>query len=130
MAIIARALESRGHTVVKLGGGVSLLDSLRREKPDFVFNIAEGRGNYRSREAQVPCLLEMLDIPYTGSDPATLAVCLDKPLTKKLVAAEGIRTPAGAYSPAKMGAEPASWRGFPFPAIVKPACEGSSKASA
>src|SRR4030042_4659998 len=75
--IIARALASRGHEVVRLGGGVSLLDSLRREKPNFVFTIAEGRGNYRSREAQVPGLLEMLDIPYTGSDPATLAVCLE-----------------------------------------------------
>jgi len=125
--IIARALESRGHTVIRLGGGVPLLDSLRRERPDIVFNIAEGQGNYRSREAQVPCLLEMLDIPYTGSDPATLAVCLDKPLTKKLVAAEGIRTPRWRViaDEAELGQGP--WDGLPFPAIVKPACEGSSK---
>jgi D-alanine-D-alanine ligase len=125
--IIARALASRGHTVIKLGGGVSLLDSLRRERPDLVFNIAEGRGNYRSREAQVPCLLEMLDIPYTGSDPATLAVCLDKPLTKKLVAAEGIMTPRWRVFAGEDGLGPKTWRGFTFPAIVKPACEGSSK---
>ena len=57
---------------------------------DFVFNIAEGRGNYRSREAQVPSILEMLNIPYSGSDPLTLSVCLDKPLTKKLVMLEGV----------------------------------------
>jgi len=125
--IIGRALESRGHTVIRLGGGVALLDSLRREKPDIVFNIAEGRGNYRSREAQVPSLLEMLDIPYTGSDPATLAVCLDKPLTKKLVAAEGICTPRWRViaDEDELGRGP--WDGLPFPAIVKPACEGSSK---
>ena len=125
--IIGRALESRGHTVIRLGGGVALLDSLRREKPDFVFNIAEGRGNYRSREAQVPSLLEMLDIPYTGSDPATLAVCLDKPLTKKLVGAEGICTPRWRViaDEDELGRGP--WDGLPFPAIVKPACEGSSK---
>jgi D-alanine-D-alanine ligase len=125
--IIARALESRGHIALKLGGGLSLLDSLRRERPDIVFNIAEGRGNYRGREAQVPCLLEMLDIPYTGSDPLTLAMCLDKPLTKKLVAAEGIRTPRWHVFADGGELAGASWHGFPFPAIVKPACEGSSK---
>jgi D-alanine-D-alanine ligase len=125
--IIARALECRGHEVIRLGGGVTLLDSLRGERPDIVFNIAEGRGSYRSREAQVPCLLEMLDIPYTGSDPTTLAVCLDKPLTKKLATAEGIPTPRWRVFADEAGLERTSWEGFPFPAIVKPACEGSSK---
>ena len=91
--IIAAALESKGHSVVRLGGGSEFLDNIRREKVDIVFNIAEGRGNYRSREAQVPAILEMLDIPYTGSDPQCLAICLDKPVTKKLVAAAGIITP-------------------------------------
>lgn len=54
---------------------------------------AEGRGNYHSREAQVPSVLEMLGIPYSGLDPQCLAICLDKPLTKKLVAVEGLCTP-------------------------------------
>ena len=76
-----------------MGGGAQFLDNIRREKVDIVFNISEGRGNYRSREAQVPAVLEMLDIPYTGSDPLCLAVCLDKPITKKLVAMAGIPTP-------------------------------------
>jgi len=39
------------------------------KKVDIVFNIAEGRGTYRSREAQVPSILEMLDIPYVGFGP-------------------------------------------------------------
>ena len=125
--IIAGALESRGHTAVRLGGGVPLLDKLRREKLDMVFNIAEGRGNYRSREAQVPSLLEMLEIPYTGSDPECLAVCLDKPLAKKLAAAEGIRTPKWLVVDDEGEMDRAAWQGFPFPAIVKPAFEGSSK---
>ena len=91
--IIAAALAAAGHSVVMLGGGGEFLENILREKVDFVFNIAEGRGNSRSRESQVPAVLEMLGIPYTGSDPHCLTVCLDKPLAKKLVAAEGVATP-------------------------------------
>jgi len=83
VAKIASSLESAGHDIVRLGGGGRFLDNIRSEKVDIVFNIAEGRGTYRSREAQVPSVLEMLDIPYIGSDPLTLSVCLDKPVTKK-----------------------------------------------
>src|SRR5512137_1704361 len=62
------AIEAKGHTVVKLGGGREFLNHILREKVDFVFNISEGLGSYRSREAQVPSVLEMLDIPYSGAD--------------------------------------------------------------
>lgn len=127
VAFISAALESKGHSVVMLGGGSQFLDNIRREEVDIVFNIAEGRGNYRSREAQVPSILEMLDIPYTGSDPQCLAVCLDKPVTKKLVMAEGINTPKSLAIANKAELVPISWDGFPFPAIIKPSCEGSSK---
>jgi D-alanine-D-alanine ligase len=125
--IITAALESKGHHVVRLGGGAQFLENIRREKVDIVFNIAEGRGNYRSREAQVPSILEMLDIPYTGSDPQCLAICLDKPVTKKLVAAEGIDTPKWRLVTDEEELGQISWEGFPFPAIIKPAYEGSSK---
>jgi D-alanine-D-alanine ligase len=125
--IISAALESRGHHIVRLGGGVQFLDNIRREKVDIVFNIAEGRGNYRSREAQVPSILEMLDIPYTGSDPQCLAVCLDKPITKRLAAAEGINTPQWLLVADEEELSRIDWDGFPFPAIIKPAYEGSSK---
>ena len=125
--IISAALESRGHHIVRLGGGAQFLDNIRREKVDIVFNIAEGRGNYRSREAQVPSVLEMLDIPYTGSDPQCLAVCLDKPVTKRLVAAEGITTPKWRLVADEEELGRIDWEGFPFPAIIKPAYEGSSK---
>jgi D-alanine-D-alanine ligase len=125
--IIAGAIEKKGHRTVRLGGGVQFLDNIRREKVDLVFNIAEGRGTYRSREAQVPSVLEMLGVPYTGSDPLTLAVCLDKPVTKKLVTIEGVPTPKWLFvnDEAELGG--LDWTGFPFPAIIKPACEGSSK---
>ena len=103
------------------------MDNIQREKVDIVFNIAEGRGNYRSREAQVPSVLEMLDIPYTGSDPYCLTVCLDKSLAKKLVAAEGISTPKWLTIADGEDISRKSLECFPYPAIVKPAYEGSSK---
>lgn len=127
VGIISDAIEARGHQVVWLGGGEQFLDSIRREEVDFVFNIAEGRGNYRSREAQVPSVLEMLDILYSGSDPQTLAVCLDKPLTKKLLTAEGIKTPRWLIVDDKQSQGILSLEGFNFPVIIKPASEGSSK---
>jgi D-alanine-D-alanine ligase len=125
--IIAGTFEKRGHRIVKLGGGVQFLDNIRREKVDIVFNISEGRGTYRSREAQVPSVLEMLDIPYTGSDPQCLAICLDKPVTKKLVAAAGVPTPRWLLVADAAELSRLDWQGFPFPVIIKPAYEGSSK---
>jgi D-alanine-D-alanine ligase len=124
---IGRALEGIGHSVVKLGGGTEFIRNILREKVDIVFNISEGRGNYRSRGAQVPSILEMLDIPYIGSDPGCLAVCLDKPLTKKLVTQAGIPTPGWRVITSLQEPRTISWHNFPFPAIAKPAYEGSSK---
>ena len=125
--IITSAIEARGHRVVWLGGGEQFLDSIRREEVDFVFNIAEGRGTYRSREAQIPAILEMLNIPYSGSDPQCLAVCLDKPLTKKIIALEGINTPRWLVVDDKESQSLLSLERFNFPVIIKPAYEGSSK---
>jgi len=125
--LIVAALEAEGHTVTMLGGGKEFLGKILHEKVDFVFNIAEGRGAYRSREAQVPSILEMLDIPYSGSDPQCLAICLDKPLTKKLVASEGVSTPSWRVINDRQELRQIGSCDFPFPAIVKPAYEGSSK---
>lgn len=127
LEVITRALEQKGHTAVPLGGGAQFLDNVRREKIDFVFNVSEGRGTYRSREAQVPAVLEMLGVPYTGSDPLTLAVCLDKILTKKLVSMDGVPTPRWLVIDNEKELADAGLDDFPYPAIVKPAAEGSSK---
>jgi D-alanine-D-alanine ligase len=123
--IISAALAAAGHTVVMLGGGEEFLDNIRCEPGDIVFNIAEGRGNSRSRESQVPAVLEMLGIPYTGSDSHCLTVCLDKPLAKKLVVNEGVATPHWRLVNGEEELGKVSWE--QFPAIVKPAYEGSSK---
>ena len=68
---IANVLRGRGHEVVLLGDGCEFVEKVLALRPDFVFNFAEGHGISRSREARVPAVLELLGIPYTGSDPFT-----------------------------------------------------------
>jgi D-alanine-D-alanine ligase len=124
---IAAVIESLGHSAIKLGGGKEFIVNILQNDPDFVFNICEGLGNYKSREAQVPSILEMLAIPYSGSDPQCLAICLDKPLTKTLVAAAGVRTPRWRLITDHIQLCDITADDFPLPAFIKPACEGSSK---
>ncbi len=89
---IRKVLEGEGHDVIKLGGDTGLIDRVRESPVDIVFNIAEGlRG--RNREAHIPALLEFLNIPYTGSDPLTLSLTLDKAMAKRVVMSQHIPTP-------------------------------------
>jgi D-alanine-D-alanine ligase len=123
---IAAALRGLGHDVRLLGDGRALLETLLADPPDFVFNFAEGEGIGRSREARVPAVLEMLGIPYSGSDPLTLAVTLDKDCAKRLAASAGVAVPAAIL--VHPDDDPRSVLDqAPLPAIVKPAWEGSSK---
>ena len=145
---IASVLRELGHEVEKLGDGRELIERLLAQPPDLVFNIAEGQGIGRSREARVPALLEMLGIPYTGSDPLTLAVTLDKACAKRLVQSVGVATPRAAIiedskqrpgplqinsttvtacNGKSLTAADLESLNIPFPVIVKPAWEGSSK---
>ncbi|MCB9732775.1 MAG: D-alanine--D-alanine ligase [Deltaproteobacteria bacterium] len=120
---IAGAIEGLGHTVVRLEADRTLLNRIGHAGVDVVFNIAEGvRG--RGREALVPAILELLDIPYTGSDPATLALTLDKALAKRLVREAGVRTPDFVVMTAVKQKLPPN---MTFPLVVKPVAEGSSK---
>jgi len=124
---IENVLKQEGHTPIRLGGGREFLANITSQKVDFVFNVSEGLGNYRSREAQVPSVLEMLNVPYTGADPQCLAVCLDKPLTKKLVVMEGIPTAKWRVIESADDLKSANWGDLRFPAFVKPSNDGSSK---
>lgn len=124
---IAVALESLGYETIKLGGGKEFLVRILAADVDFVFNIAEGRGIFRSREAQLPSVLEMLGIPYSGADPECLCLCHDKPLAKRLIFAAGITTPRWELVNSKKQLDEIDWSHFPFPAFLKPAYEGSSK---
>lgn len=89
---ITKALQANGHRVTFLEGDLTLYDHLRQLKPEICFNIAEGHFG-DSREAHVPAILEMLQIPYTGSRVLTLALTLDKPMTKRVLAYHGLPTP-------------------------------------
>jgi len=124
---IAKAIEAQHHSVVKLGGGREFLNNVLGQRVDLVFNIAEGLGNYRGREAQVPSVLEMLGVPYSGSDPLCLAVSLEKPLAKRLVSFSGVATPRWQVVSDTRQLKEVEWGQFPLPAFAKPAHEGSSK---
>ncbi|MBS7606369.1 MAG: ATP-grasp domain-containing protein [Candidatus Bathyarchaeia archaeon] len=120
---IASALRRGGCRVTKIEADERAYYRLRRLKPDIVFNIAEGlRGE--SRESHVPVILEMLGIPYTGSGPATLAICLDKALTHVVLSAHGIPSPK--FQVFRRADEELNGN-LDFPLIVKPLAEGSSK---
>jgi len=120
---VADALTGAGYAVTRLEADEELYPRLRRLRPDLVFNLAEGlRGE--SRESHVPAILEMLGIPYTGSGPLTLALALDKPMAKRVWAAEGVPVPRGqTFYP---GDPIVLRRSLRFPLFVKPAREGSS----
>lgn len=121
---IREAIASHGHEVIDLEATPDLPMLLSTSPVDVVFNIAEGfRG--RNRESQVPAMLELLDIPYTGSDPATLSLALDKGLAKRVVRAAGIDTPN--FQLMTTGRERLDKQFTRWPLMVKPVAEGSSK---
>lgn len=125
---LAAVLRGLGHHVVLLGDGREFLEKVLAEKPDFVFNFAEGTGVSRSREARVPAVLEMLGIPFTGSDPLTMAVTLDKDCAKTIVAAAGVAVPDSILlRPEDPITRVGQGKRPRFPVVIKPAWEGSSK---
>lgn len=122
VAAIERALATRGHDVVRLGGRRNFITAVLETPPDLVFNISEGRGS-RSREAHVPAVCEMLGIAYTHSDPLTMALSLDKGLAKRVVQSFGVPTPRFAVVETARDLERVA---LAYPLFAKPLFEGSS----
>lgn len=95
-ALVA-ALERGGHEAAFFEASIlppfSLIERLLAYRPDLCFNIAEGHFG-DGREAQIPAVLEMLGLPYTGSRLTALALALDKPMTKRILCYHGLPTPA------------------------------------
>ena len=126
MLALAEALEKGGHKAYFVEGDMSLPAKLARLRPDICFNVSEGLYG-DSREAHIPAVLEMMGIPYSGSDPQTLAITLDKPLTKQLAKDAGIPTPPWLLIRSQDVLRVLPDAAFPLPAFIKPAYEGSSK---
>ena len=117
------ALENQGHQVTGIEADQLLNGRLIDYRPDLVFNIAEGLfGDFR--ESFVPMICEKYNIPYTGSDPLTLSLCLNKARTKEFLSYYRIpNAPFRIFTPYSE----IVLDDFEFPAIVKPVSEGSSK---
>ena len=123
IAAVESALSHLGK-VVRLEANDDFPERLRQTRPDIVFNIAEGF-NGVNREAHVPAICEFFGIPYSGSDPFTLSLCLDKARTKETLSFHGIPTPGFAVVEKLEDFERV--KDFPLPLFVKPLHEGSSK---
>jgi D-alanine-D-alanine ligase len=128
---VASALSEYGD-VIRLEATEEFPERLRAERPDIVFNIAEGLHG-TNREAHVPAICEFFGVPYSGSDPFTLSLCLHKAKTKDFLTAHGI--PNAPYALVESEADLISVLDSPrfpfpvsrFPLFIKPVQEGSSK---
>lgn len=124
IAAVESALSHLGK-VVRLEAKEDFPERLRQSRPDIVFNIAEGFYGV-NREAHVPAICEFFGIPYTGSDPFTLSLCLDKARTKETLTFRGVPTPKFAVVEALSEIESRT-ADLRLPLFVKPVHEGSSK---
>ncbi len=101
-----------------------LIDFLRSEKPDLIFNLVECVENESLQEMNVAGLYELLKIPYTGAGPLALGTALHKPRVKEILRARGIRTPE--YQVFRFADKISLKEGMTFPLIAKPAHEDGS----
>lgn len=120
---LKETIESFGHKALLLESGKNFIEKVLKDKVDFVFNIAEGFGT-RSREGHVPSVCEMLNIPYSGSDPLALSITLDKEMCKRFAKSIGIRTPP--FKVIKSKKEIKNFKFKHFPCVLKLKNEGSS----
>lgn len=121
---IDSALQQLGYETDRIGHARQLMQRLSGgERWDIVFNIAEGLHG-AAREAQVPAILDVFDIPYTFSDTLRMAVCLHKGMTKSLVRDAGVSTPRFALIERIDDLASVELR---FPVFAKPVAEGTGK---
>ncbi|HVF38508.1 MAG TPA: hypothetical protein VM939_01325 [Gemmatimonadaceae bacterium] len=121
---VADALSQLGE-VIRLEATQDFPQALRDARPDIVFNIAEGQHGV-NRESHVPAICEFYRIPYSGSDPLTLSLCLDKARTKQMLAWH--RVPTARFGVVHDLSEITSaTESLSFPLFAKPIHEGSSK---
>ncbi|MCX5865933.1 MAG: D-alanine--D-alanine ligase [Proteobacteria bacterium] len=121
---IESALRRLGYRTRRIGNARSLIKRLSAgESWDLVFNVAEGMYGL-AREAQVPAILDVYNIPYTFSDPVVLGLTLHKAFTKHVLRDAGLLTPDFFLVESEMEIREV-W--LPFPLFAKPVAEGTSK---
>jgi len=124
VAHLEHALQRLGHATDRIGHARQLINRLAKgDEWDLVFNIAEGLSGI-AREAQVPAILDVYGIACTFSDPLVMALTLHKGLTKTVVAASGVPTPAFAVIKSSTDVKQVN---LPFPLFAKPVAEGTGK---
>jgi len=126
MQLIKRSLEAAGHEVVLVNIRDSfdtMLEALRREKPDVVMNLVEFFLDDAELEHDVPALFELLGFEYTGNRPLALSLCQKKPQAKALLVANGLPTPRGVVVDTLEAAKQVTLR---YPLMVKPAFDDAS----
>jgi D-alanine-D-alanine ligase len=124
IAGIEGALKANGYETERIGNVRSLLSQLHNDKRwDIVFNICEGMYGI-GREAQVPAVLDIYNIPYTFSDVLVNSLTLHKGLTKRVIRDLGIPTADFAVVEKKSDIDKID---LPFPLFVKPVAEGTGK---
>jgi len=120
---VAKALEAFGHEVKFFDVNEKTFEKLRKSDIEMAFNVCERfRGN-SFFEPHVASMLELLGIPYTGSGPLALALCMNKARVKEILMQNGIQTPKFQifYSRNKKINED-----LKFPMIIKPICMDNS----
>jgi D-alanine-D-alanine ligase len=120
---VLRALETLGYDAKSLDFDERFVDALRELQVDVVFNALHGPGG---EDGCLQGVLDWLRVPYTGSDLLGCAVSMDKHITKKLLSAEGLPTPAWDVFDLGAGALPLLPGSLDLPLVVKPRAEGSS----
>ncbi len=120
---VLRALERLGYDARSLDFDTRFIDAVRELAPDLVFNALHGPGG---EDGTVQGILDWLRVPYTGSDLLACALTMDKHLTKKLLSAEGLPTPAWDTFDFDGGTLPLLPGSLNLPLVVKPRNEGSS----
>jgi D-alanine-D-alanine ligase len=126
IAAVERALSGLGD-VIRLEAAADFPQRLRETRPDIVFNMAEGLTG-QNREAHVPAICEFFGVPYSGSDPFTLSLCLHKARTKQMLQFYGIPTARFALVESLAEAKAVKRAGLlSYPVFAKPVQEGSSK---
>jgi D-alanine-D-alanine ligase len=120
---VMRALDKLGYDARSLDFDGRFIEALRELEPDVVFNALHGKGG---EDGQLQGILDWMGLAYTGSDLAGCALAMDKHNTKKLLAAEGLPTPAWDTYDLRGGTLPLLPGSLNLPLVVKPRADGSS----